>query len=220
MSAVVAASRVQERWPKRSRRIVAPVRSSFAPLKSAYGVEQFQFHTPPATSYLRVHQPAKFGDDLASFRKTVVATNAEQKTIVASRAASPGWASAGGADRARRQASRVGGVRPDVRPILLRGVQADAPRRRLLPHRENAVFKTFGGTLADRSFFDQADYGNAGGGAFLCARASSARRRWPPCSSDQGFLRQVDRVAEIVMDNSEYVPRSSRPGCWRSPSPS
>ncbi|MDX1335401.1 MAG: methyl-accepting chemotaxis protein, partial [Gammaproteobacteria bacterium] len=47
----------------------------FGDLKSEYAVRQFQFHTPPATSFLRVHKPQKFGDDLSSFRKTVVETN-------------------------------------------------------------------------------------------------------------------------------------------------
>lgn len=51
----------------------------FAVLAKEYGVEQFQFHTPPATSYLRVHKPEKFGDDLSSFRNTVVATNKNAK---------------------------------------------------------------------------------------------------------------------------------------------
>lgn len=47
---------------------------AFADLK-ADGIEQFQFHTAPATSFLRVHQPAKFGDDLSAIRKTVVEAN-------------------------------------------------------------------------------------------------------------------------------------------------
>lgn len=44
-------------------------------LAADYGVRQFQFHTPPATSFLRVHMPGKFGDDLSPFRFTVVRTN-------------------------------------------------------------------------------------------------------------------------------------------------
>ena len=49
--------------------------SGFADLKRLSGVDQFQFHTAPATSFLRVHLPNKFGDDLSSFRKTVVEAN-------------------------------------------------------------------------------------------------------------------------------------------------
>ena len=35
----------------------------FQSLARDYGVEQFQFHTPPAISWLRVHVPQKYGDD-------------------------------------------------------------------------------------------------------------------------------------------------------------
>ena len=51
----------------------------FKLLKEQYGVRQFQFHLPPATSFLRVHKPAKFGDDLSGFRQTVVETNAKKQ---------------------------------------------------------------------------------------------------------------------------------------------
>ncbi|MEW6696773.1 MAG: methyl-accepting chemotaxis protein [Bacillota bacterium] len=45
------------------------------------GVEQFQFHTPPATAFLRLHSD-KYGDDLSSFRKTVVEANEKKQTIM------------------------------------------------------------------------------------------------------------------------------------------
>lgn len=48
---------------------------AYQSLANNYGASQFQFHTPPATSFLRVHKPEKFGDDLSSFRHTVVRTN-------------------------------------------------------------------------------------------------------------------------------------------------
>ena len=54
---------------------------SFKVMKKQYGARQFQFHTPPATSFFRVHKPVKFGDDLSSFRKTVVATNNKKQPV-------------------------------------------------------------------------------------------------------------------------------------------
>jgi methyl-accepting chemotaxis protein len=51
----------------------------FKVLAKNYDVEQFQFHMPPATSFLRLHKPEKFGDDLSSFRNTVVVTNETKK---------------------------------------------------------------------------------------------------------------------------------------------
>jgi methyl-accepting chemotaxis protein len=47
-------------------------------LEKDYGARQFQFHRPPAFSWLRVHKPEKFGDDLSSFRHSVINTNAKQ----------------------------------------------------------------------------------------------------------------------------------------------
>jgi len=44
-------------------------------------IDQFQFHTPPATSFLRLHKLKKFGDDLSSFRQTVVECNSTQKPV-------------------------------------------------------------------------------------------------------------------------------------------
>lgn len=81
MSAVVAnIPLVQERFAAGDRKALNDL---FAPgfklLAKEYGVEQFQFHTPPATSFFRAHLPAKFGDDLSAFRNTVVATNKNQK---------------------------------------------------------------------------------------------------------------------------------------------
>lgn len=54
---------------------------SFKVLKENYGARQFQFHTPPATSFLRIHKPEKFGDDLSSFRSTVVEANTKVKPV-------------------------------------------------------------------------------------------------------------------------------------------
>lgn len=50
-------------------------------LKTEHDIVQFQFHTPPATSFLRLHKPSKFGDDLSSFRETVIEAN-QNKNIV------------------------------------------------------------------------------------------------------------------------------------------
>ena len=55
---------------------------AFKVLKKDYAVRQFQFHNPPATSFARIHKPKKFGDDLSSFRKTVVNTNSVKKPTV------------------------------------------------------------------------------------------------------------------------------------------
>lgn len=53
----------------------------FAALRRSHGVAQFQFHLEPATSFLRVHRPGRHGDDLSSFRHTVVEANREKRIV-------------------------------------------------------------------------------------------------------------------------------------------
>ncbi len=42
-----------------------------------YGAAMMQFHTPPGISFLRLHHPEQFGDDLTTYRPLVVAVNAD-----------------------------------------------------------------------------------------------------------------------------------------------
>lgn len=51
------------------------------PALKASGIEQFQFHKPPALSFYRVHKPEKFGDDLSAFRQTVVHANRQRQPL-------------------------------------------------------------------------------------------------------------------------------------------
>ncbi|MBP7663322.1 MAG: methyl-accepting chemotaxis protein [Shewanella sp.] len=53
----------------------------FTQLKRDFAVQQFQFHRPPATSFLRLHRPEKYGDDLTSIRKTIVETNSQKRPL-------------------------------------------------------------------------------------------------------------------------------------------
>lgn len=72
---------IQKAFAERNReelmRLTAPI---FEQAKGD-GIEQIQFHLPPATSFLRLHQPKKYGDDLSSFRATVVKSNKEKKLV-------------------------------------------------------------------------------------------------------------------------------------------
>lgn len=53
----------------------------FDKLAKQHAVRQFQFHLPPATSFFRAHNANKYGDDLSSFRQTVIETNSSQKPV-------------------------------------------------------------------------------------------------------------------------------------------
>jgi methyl-accepting chemotaxis protein len=63
-------------------RLLELTEEEFKYLRENQNVRQFQFLTPPATSFLRVHMPEKHGDDLSRMRGTVVAANTERKPIM------------------------------------------------------------------------------------------------------------------------------------------
>ena len=57
---------------ERLKKLTMPL---FAEYKDELNLAQFQFHLPPATSFLRLHKLDKYGDDLSSFRHTVTTVN-------------------------------------------------------------------------------------------------------------------------------------------------
>ena len=72
---------VQSAFAARDRETLA---ATFLPgykALNAFGVNQFQFHTPPAISFLRVHRPERYGDDLTATRTTIVETNRQQAPV-------------------------------------------------------------------------------------------------------------------------------------------
>lgn len=56
----------------------AELSAMFSGQKARHGVDQAQFHTAQAISFLRLHDPAAFGDDLTRSRPLVVAANRER----------------------------------------------------------------------------------------------------------------------------------------------
>ena len=79
---VASQPHIQELLKQQNREMLnAEFEDAFSELASNFGLRQFQFHTPPATSWLRIHRPEKFGDDLSSFRQTVVETNRRQQPV-------------------------------------------------------------------------------------------------------------------------------------------
>ena len=83
MSYIIASDSTMSKAMAEGRRddLAARTVPLFKELKKQYGVRQFQFHLPPAISFLRAHKAKKFGDDLSSFRKTILATNNKKQPI-------------------------------------------------------------------------------------------------------------------------------------------
>ena len=81
-SLVATMPSVQKAMAARDRAALA---AEFVPgfklMSEEFDVQQMQFHLPPATSFLRVHRPARFGDDLSDIRPGVVESNASRKPV-------------------------------------------------------------------------------------------------------------------------------------------
>jgi len=156
--------------------------AGFADLKASYGVDQFQFHTPPATSFARVHLPEKYGDDLSKFRQTVVEANAGGKTVVGLEGGVAGLGIRGVVPVS------LAGKRLGTVEFGLSFGQTFFDQFKQTRHVDVAfhlfdqdTFKTLGGTLDGRSFFTPAEYRAAAGGSFLICAACSSRVR-PSCN--------------------------------------
>lgn len=81
LEAVAENPEVQKAFAERDRERLLALTMPVFEKASGEGIEQFQFHLPPATSFLRLHMPDKFGDDLSSFRNTVLECNRTQKPV-------------------------------------------------------------------------------------------------------------------------------------------
>ncbi len=73
---VQAAFAVEDR-----ERLIELTLPAYKVLDAQFDIPQFQFHLPPATSFLRLHNLEQYGDDLSSFRFTVLAANAEKRVV-------------------------------------------------------------------------------------------------------------------------------------------
>ena len=72
--------RVQRAFAERDRKaLLAQLEEGYRLLDDR--LPQFHFHLPNAVSFLRVHDPGCYGDDLSRLRKTVVLANQEQREV-------------------------------------------------------------------------------------------------------------------------------------------
>jgi len=209
MSAVIAGMpEVQQALAKGDRATLQNFfGSGFAELKSHYGVEQFQFHLPPATAFLRVHMPKKFGDDLSGFRKTVVDANAADKPVFGLEGGVAGLGIRGVVpiDLAGKH---IGSVEFGL--SFGRAFFAQFKQIRHLDVAfhlfDGSAFKTYGGTLEGPTLFAAADYRAATAGQFLIRQGMLGAK---PVAALVGpvhdFSGKSIGSVELVMDASEYV---------------
>ncbi len=187
-----------------------PLAEQFVPglpaLKRDDGVDIFQFHKAPATSFLRVNQPDKFGDDLASFRATIVQANATNRRIVGLEGGLAGIFIRGVVPISQG-ARQVGSVEFGLSfgQSFLDQFKTDRGVDVALHLPSDASFKTFAGTLNGFSHFQADDYRKAMQDAVLLRDSDDGAK---PVASLLGPVKdysgQTIGVIEIVVDNSDY----------------
>jgi methyl-accepting chemotaxis protein len=80
-TAISLDERIQGAFSNRDRESLLQISQTYwRELRLSYPLAQFHFHVPPSTSFLRVHQPDKYGDSLAD-RPMVVEAIANQKPL-------------------------------------------------------------------------------------------------------------------------------------------
>lgn len=176
-------------------------------MKKEYGARQMQFHTPPATSFFRVHKPEKFGDDLSSFRHTVVLVNKDEKPV---RGLEKGVAGIGirGVVPVFYQGKPLGSVELGMsfgQPFL------EQFKRRYgvdvglwLP--DGDKFKVFASTFGDRALFSTDELQRALKGQAVVHQIELAGKPEAIYANEiHDFSGQPLGVVTIVMDRSHYA---------------
>ncbi|KRW68390.1 methyl-accepting chemotaxis protein [Stutzerimonas nitrititolerans] len=177
-------------------------------LAKDYGLSQFQFHKAPATSFLRVHKPAQFGDDLSAIRQTIVETNSRQAPV---RGVESGVAGLGirGLVPVRHEGRHVGSVE-----FGLSFGQAffDTFKKRygvdvgLVLREENGSFKPFATTFQSGTLISDSQRAQAFAGQDVLFRTDLGERPLAILvAAVQDFSGKPLGVLEVAMDRSHYA---------------
>jgi len=180
---------------------------AFKYMKERYAVRQFQYHVPPAISFLRLHKPEKYGDDLSSFRATVLETNRENKPV---QGLEKGVAGLGirGITPVSYQGQHVGSVEFGMsfgQAFFDKFKSKYGVDIALYLPGDNG-FKPFGTTREGANLLADADMQSAMDNQALIRRISNSDGEYAVYAQRvNDFTGKAVGVLELVMDRSEYV---------------
>jgi methyl-accepting chemotaxis protein len=207
VSAVIATlPPVQEAVAKGDRNaLITLLQGSLAALKPQ-GIALISFHTPPATAFLRVHEPKAFGEDISARRKTVVESNTTGKPIVG---VEPGRSSLGvyAMTPIMREGKSIAVV--DIGVSFDRQFVDSAKRRfavDLAVHRfDGKAFASVASTFGDSSLATQDELKSAFDGSTL--HRDTTLNGHPAAlylGQIKNYAGQPVAVIELVKDTTEY----------------
>lgn len=209
ISSIVNAKGVGEAFANHDRsQLQALTLPVFEVLKKKYNVSQFQFHLPPATSFLRLHQLEKFGDDLSSFRATVVKTNATTQPQLGLESGVAGMGLRGVVP-VFHQGNHVGSAEiglsfgQDFFDTFTK--QYNAPTALHYRTKDNDL-KTFATTIPGNTTLTPTQIAAVLGGQTLTSQAHINGRDWSVLAKAvPDFSGQPIAVAEILIDRTDYA---------------
>jgi len=199
---------VQQAMTDQNRpQLLTQLQSVYQILATQYGVDQFQFHTSPATSFLRLHKPNKFGDDLSAIRPAVVDVNHSGKTA---RGLENGVAGLGirGIAPIARQNKHLGSVEFGMAfdQAFLEAFKAEHGVEMMLLIPQDQGFKTLHSTHGERSLLSESQLHAVLKGEIVAQYAKSANQ--PVIVYAQAikdYSGQPIGVLEMLVDRSGYV---------------
>lgn len=210
LSALVASIPVvQQAMAENDRnRLSAMFVPNYKRLAEDYGLDQFQFHKAPATSFLRVHKAEKFGDDLSATRQTIIKTNAEHIPV---RGIESGLAGLGirGLVPINYGGRSVGSVEFG---LSFGQKFFDAFRARhevdigLLLHDKKSGFKTFATTFSSNTLVSNSQRSEAFAGSEVIFRTQADGKPLAVLvSAVHDFSGKPLGVLEVAMDRTRYA---------------
>lgn len=199
---------VQERFAARDRKALLDyLAPTLENQRERYLVEQIQFHIPPGISFLRVHNPSQFGDDLTQARPYVALANKDQKVVSGLEKAAGGY-SLRGVVPLRWKGQPVGTVEVgiDAGDAFFKKALADFSVRGRLYSKAANGFDVVGTALGDTAVVDAARLNRALQGERLRFDREVAgvpmAVMLAPLTNSEG---QATAVIEATIDASTFV---------------
>ncbi|MCB0118325.1 MAG: GAF domain-containing protein [Anaerolineales bacterium] len=214
---------VQEAFARHDRETLAQLTLPlFETVQNDFSVKQYQFILPNSFSFLRLHQPDKYGDDLSSFRATVVEVN-NTKQPVSGLEIGRGGLGVRGEAPVFYNGTYVGviDVGLDLGDSFLEKIQSEyGVDAQILLDAEAAQIATFEGSVADTQtpnsnlllqastfstpvFLDANSYTNALNGQEVTSRVSNNGKTYAVISSPlKDHSGNVIGVLEIYVDRT------------------
>lgn len=215
MSAIVANQpSVQQAFADGDRaKLTAEFKPVFDVLKQRYGVAQFQFHTAPATSFLRLHKLEQFGDDLSSIRPTIIQVNATRQPV---KGMDGGVAGIGirGLVPMMLAGKHTGSVEFGLnlsQDFADRFSEAFGSNVDIAIHTvNNGSTKVLASTISDQSFVSKETILAAWDGQTIIGQTNGQKRPWATLVRNiNDFSGKPIAVIEIAMDRSFYAESAS-----------